>query len=168
MEQRQAVIHGGRVKSVAPFFRSERGRAVVRVWSGDAWRPRAKQVIHHYRRMTRIGAWQFVAVDVPARHPAGAIVILEPHGEAPEPRAGDILLFGDGAYTQLAVTHCNLVLESDAAVEVGPNRYPGVTEILDDHIESVVIFHPMDAVIDRGKIQPIWWRGQEYAVRLRT
>jgi hypothetical protein len=167
MEKRNAVINGGIVKSVVPFFRSERQRAVVGVWSGGAWSPTEKEVVRQYRGKTLVGVWQIRGVDYPARQHASVVLILEPQGEALEPLADDVLVFGEGVYSHLLVAKSDLVLESDAAVEVGHGHYHGVARVRAGRIESIVLFHQIDAVIDRHEIHPLWWRGKQFAAQLK-
>jgi hypothetical protein len=167
METRDAAMDGGIIQNVVPFFRSEHQRAVVGVWSGGRWSPTAKEVVHQYRGKTLVGIWQLKGVDYPARQPARAVLILERQGEALEPLAHDILVFGEGVYSQLSVADSDLTLESDAAVEFGNGRYHGVAQVHDGRIESVLLFHQIDAAIDRHEIHPLWWRGKQFSVQLK-
>jgi len=168
MEKRDAAMDGGIIQKVVPFFRSEPQRAVVGVWRGGTWSPTAKEVVHQYRGKTLVGIWQLKGGDYPARQPARAVLILERQGEALEPLANDILVFGEGVYSQLSVADSDLTLESDVAVEVGNGRYHGVAQVHDGRIESVLLFHQVDAVIDREERQPIWWRGKQFWAQLKS
>ena len=167
MENKYSPIDGGIVKGVVPFFRSDRQIAVIGVWSGGIWSPSAKEVVRQYRGNTLVGVWQIVGVDYPSHQLSDAILLLEPQGDALPPLEDDMLVFGEGVFSRLQVEESTLSLESDAAVEVGKMRYHGVAHVRDKQIDSIWLFHQVDAVIDSSEIQPIWWRGKEFSTRLR-
>ena len=167
MDHRFALVDGGIVKDVVPFFRSGQQLAVVGVWSGGSWSPSTQEIVRQYRGNTLIGVWQLGGVEYPARQQGDALLLLEPQGEALPPLAGDVLVFGEGVFSRLPVVESTLTPESDAAVEVGDRRYHGVAQVREKRVEAIWLFHQVDAVIDSREVQPLWWRGKEFSARLR-
>jgi len=167
MDHRFALVDGGIVKDVVPFFRSGQQLAVVGVWSGGSWRPSTQEIVRQYRGNTLVGVWQMGGVESPARQQVDALLLLEPQGEALPPLAGDVLVFGEGVFSRLPVVESTLTPESDAAVEVGERRYHGVAQVREKRVEAIWLFHQVDAVIDSREVQPLWWRGQEFSARLQ-
>ncbi len=166
MDELTHIVDGGIVKDTMPFFRSADQLAVLGVWSGGAWSPESPVQVRQYRDDTLVGIWRVAGVDYPSRRNADAVLLIEPQGETSRPVADDIFVFGEGAYHHLPVVDSSLVLTSDAAIEVGDAHHHGVAQVRDGQVTSVVVFYRGDILMDREETLPIWWRDQEFFVRL--
>ncbi len=166
MDERNHIVDGGIVKRAMPFFRPDGQIAVIGVWSGGTWSPESQVWVRQYRSDVSIGTWRIAGVDYPSRPNTDAVLLLEPQGDTSPPDADDIFVFGEGEYHHLPVEESTLPLDSDAAVEIGDARYHGVAQVRDGQVVSVVLFHAGDVVIDQEAPLSIWWRDQEFVVRL--
>ncbi len=144
------AVDGGIVKSSMPSWGSPRRVAVQGVW-----------------RNTLVGVWRITGVDIPSRQYSDAVILLEPEGGVLTPQKNDIIVFGDGMFSKLPIIESELVLESDSPIQLGVEKYHGIALVRNKRIDSILLFHHPDSVIESKPIQTIFWDGNPYIVKIK-
>jgi hypothetical protein len=161
------AVDGGIVKSSMPSWGSPRRVAVQGVWTGGIWEPSTKAVVRQYRGNTLVGVWRITGVDIPSRQYSDAVILLEPEGGVLTPQKNDIIVFGDGVFSKLPIIESELVLESDSPIQLGVEKYHGIALVINKKIESILLFHHPDSVIESKPLQTIFWDGNTYIVKIK-
>jgi len=142
--------------------------AVQGIWTGGEWSPEKTSVVQQYKRQRKVAEWQLVGIDILNRSVSEPVLILKPLGQYDSLQAGDILVFGDGAYTELQVEHSDLKSAHSVAVEVSAEKYRGIAEVNDvGSMQRIIVFHGPGATIPSQNTQQIWRNQLEYSVTLR-
>jgi hypothetical protein len=150
-----------------PSWGSPRRVAVQGVWTGGIWEPSTKAVVRQYRGNTLVGVWRMTGVDIPSRQYSDAVILLEPEGGVLTPQKNDIIVFGDGVFSRLPIIESELILESDSPIQLGVEKYHGIALVINKKIESVLLFHYPDSVIESKPLQTIFWDGNPYVVKVK-
>lgn len=149
------MVDGVRVESV---LARPGGIAVTGTWSGGVWQPMTSQTLQHYRNHQLLGIWRIDGVDVilgPGRNP---IIFLSPIEDHDTIKPGDVLILGEGVYTIIPVRRTDV--PAGAAVEIGASRIHAVTEGKDNRTTQLLVFHSVDAAIERTSELRGWWRNK--------
>jgi hypothetical protein len=161
------AVDGGIIKSTLPSWGSPRRVAVQGVWTGGVWEPSTKAVVRQYRGNILVGVWRIAGVDIPSRQHSDAVILLEPQGGVLTPQKNDIIVFGDGMFSKLPVIESELVLESDSPIQLGVEKYHGIALVINKMVDSILLFHRPDSLIESKPLQTILWHGNPYIVKIK-
>jgi hypothetical protein len=167
-------VNGGYVKKVFQSSKTTNGTLastvrVLGVWSGGNWKPGDNVIVTQFRGDLNLGLWQLVAVERVSSFPVNIALVLRPLQLTNDPlQESDILLLGEGYYTRIEVNETSLPLQQDAAIEVGPERIPGVAMLQNNIVPTIFIFHAVDSTLPTSEELPVWWRGKQFQLRIAT
>lgn len=156
-----ATIDGGQIKQIYRFGSGDR-LAVAGVWSGGKWSPGSDLLVRQYRDKLLMGIWRIAGVDLLSRKRTDPVLLLTPIKASATIEDQDILVFGDGVYSNLKVVKTNIPIESDVAVEIGSAHYHAIAVVKNDSVSELLVFHEPEASLERQPQQPVWWRGTQY------
>ena len=156
-------VNGGLIKEIVHFPDSIERIAVKGIWSGGQWAPEEELLAYQHRNQTYLGVWRVVGVD---RMASDVLLILSPTQQNGSLTKDDILVFGEGLYTILEISETTLPSGKDCAIEFGHEHYHGIALLSRSQQPKLILFHPPGAKLPKGDMQSVWWRGQEFSVRI--
>lgn len=159
-----AKVDGGVVKTAIMIPDDVQDQlAISAVWSSSRWIDQNRLTVRQFRRGVFFAEWPIATVQFIRRQDAVLVLPLDNPYQL-YPLKGDVLIFGDGAYTTLAVERTDLPIDVDSAIEVGRCRYPGVALTEHGIVRQVIFFHSAETTIEWESSPFIWWQGRSFAV----
>ena len=168
------MLNGGVVKASAPWHRDKNKIGIRGIFSGIGWSPGTRIVVTHYRDYRNLGSWIVAGTGHLSGVATDSLLVLA--SETPTSKLSgktpflpnDILVIGDGTYTELLFDKSDLELTADDRVEIGrerlravallsqaPNAYSPVTPT------RAIVFHKPNIKLPQGTAV-IWWREKCY------
>lgn len=166
------MINGGIVKGCAPWPRDKSKTALKCVFSGGKWTPSANWVVTQFRNYRKLGRWRVTSVGYFSGFNTDTLLVVAPdcgpdHEREYTFQAGDVLVLGDGTYTELEFGDTDLTLMANASLEIGPERNRGIALLSESPAsewvkpKQAVMFHKEGVKLAEGQ-SIVWWRDRSY------
>jgi hypothetical protein len=113
------IIDGAIVLGSMPFPRGDGKVAVRGIWTGGDWKPGDQLLVHHFNEQIFAGTWKISGIDLVSGIPRETVLILSPVTKPQPIRSGDILIFGQGAFSIFRVQQSKPPIEASMILDVG-------------------------------------------------
>lgn len=166
------MVNGGIVRSSIPWPRDKSKTALKCVFSGGKWTPSANWVVTQFRNYRKLGKWYVTSVGYFSGFNTDTLLVVAPNDKVNNKQeyafqAGDVLVLGDGAYTELEFIDTNLTLMANASLEIGTERNRAVALLAESPAsgwvkpQQAIMFHKEGAKLPEGP-STVWWRDKSY------
>jgi|GEM_PF-4750524 len=158
-------IDGGIIQKAFPFPRGDGATyALVGIWSGGNLAPADKPVLQHFRNRQVLGQTRLIGTEINNAVSRDVILIVSKPQVPFEP--GDILIFGDGYYSEIQIVEFTPVVPPNSAILFTFQQFHAIA-IGKDKVDKLIVFHKKSALISRDPSQSLHWRGTMFACKIQ-